>query len=262
MREAVREVTGKPYAWYLQELSRHEDRLLDLKEGILDPIRRFMGGAQKAIYDEARAYLSDQSANFGYGGDEKANAIRAVLDDPNCFKGNTIQQIKGTLDALKAEVDTRIATERKTALSDVEELREKLRALPEFASLTDSDRGEIDAAFTGILETVANSKLIAVIRERVSGFRSSTYPALLGRVTAPPPAPPGQKGDEEAERQNFKDDASSPPAPVQPEYVAAGALRVTYAKPYLADEKDVDAYLDTLRDTLIAEIRAGRRVTV
>jgi hypothetical protein len=262
VREAVREVTGKPYAWYLQELSRHEDRLLDLKEGILDPIRRFMGGAQKAIYDEARAYLSDQSANFGYGGDEKANAIRAVLDDPNCFKGNTIQQIKGTLDALKAEVDTRIATERKTALSDVEELREKLRALPEFASLTDSDRGEIDAAFTGILETVANSKLIAVIRERVSGFRSSTYPALLGRVTAPPPAPPGQKGDEEAERQNFKDDASSPPAPVQPEYVAAGALRVTYAKPYLADEKDVDAYLDTLRDTLIAEIRAGRRVTV
>jgi len=262
VREAVREVTGKPYAWYLQELSRHEDRLLDLKEGILDPIRRFMGGAQKAIYDEARAYLSDQSANFGYGGDEKANAIRAVLDDPNCFKGNTIQQIKGTLDALKAEVDARIATERKTALSNVEELREKLRALPEFASLTDSDRGEIDAAFTGILETVANSKLIAVIRERVSGFRSSTYPALLGRVTAPPPPPPAQNGDEEAERQDFKDEASSPPAPVQPEYVAVGALRVTYAKPYLAEEKDVDAYLDNLRDTLVAEIRAGRRVTV
>src|SRR5690606_36905723 len=118
------------------------------------------------------------------------------------------------------------ATERKTALSDVEELREKLRALPEFASLTDSDRGEIDASFTGIVETVANSKLIAVIRERVSGFRSSTYPALLGRVTAPPPAPPAQKGDEEAERQDFRDEASSPPPPVQPEYVAAGTLRV------------------------------------
>ena len=39
-------------------------------------------------------------------------------------------------------------------------------------------------------------------------------------------------------------------------------LRITYAKPYLADERDIDAYLDTLREMLIAEIRAGKRVTV
>ena len=264
VEEAVREVAGKPYAWYLQELGGHEDRLLDLKEGILDPIRRFMGGAQKAIYDKARAYLADQSANFGYGGDDKANAILEVLDDPNCFKGNAIQQIKGTLDALKAGVDARIAAEREAALSDVEGLREKLRALPEFASLTESDRRDIEAAFAGILETVASSQLIAVIRERVSGFRSSGYPSLLGRVAAPPPAP-SQKGDRGAEQQGFKDGASSlPPTPplAQLEYVAATALRVTYAKPYLTDEQDVDAYLDTLRETLIAEIRAGKRITV
>ena len=47
LQEALREVTGKPYAWYLQDLGRHEDRLLDLKEGILDPIRRFMGGGSE-----------------------------------------------------------------------------------------------------------------------------------------------------------------------------------------------------------------------
>ena len=52
-QEVLREATGKPYAWYLQDLGRHEDRLLDLKEGVLDPIRRFMGG-DRAIYDDAR----------------------------------------------------------------------------------------------------------------------------------------------------------------------------------------------------------------
>ncbi|MET4016634.1 BREX system P-loop protein BrxC [Bradyrhizobium sp. S3.2.12] len=264
VQEALRDVTGKPYAWYLQELSRHEDRLLGLKEGILDPIRRFMGGAQKAIYDEARAYLSDQNANFGYGGDDKAIAIRGVLDDPNCFKANAIQQIKGILDALKAEVDNRIETERKTASADVEELREKLRALPEFASLTDPDREEIEAAFAGILETVANSKLIAVIRERVSGFKSSAYPALVGRITAPPPQRRSRDGDRDTGQQGFEEGASSPrmPPAARTEYVAASVLRVPYAKPYLADERDIDAYLDILRKTLIAEIRAGKRVTV
>lgn len=260
IQDVLREVTGKPYAWYLQELGGSEDQLLDLKEGILDPIRRFMGGGQKAIYDEARSYLVDQNANFGYGGEDQARAIREVLDDPHCFKGNAIQQIKGALDALRAEVDDRIAAERKTAIADVEGLRAKLRALPEFASLMERDRREIEAAISTILETIETSKLIAVIRERVSGFRASGYPILLGRVTAPPPV---KKDGGDDEPRGFRDGArGSPPAPAQPEYVAASALRVTYAKPYLANEQDIDAYLNTLRETLIAEIRAGKRVTV
>ena len=78
-----------------------------------------------------------------------------------------------------------MAAERKTAIADVEELRAKLRALPEYGSLAETSRRDIEAAFAGVLDTIENSKLIAVIRERVSGFKSSSYPALLGRVTAP-----------------------------------------------------------------------------
>ena len=266
VQEAVREVTGKPYAWYLQELGSHQDRLLDLKESILDPVRRFMGGSQKAIYDEARAYVSDQGPNFGYGGDDKANAIRAVLDDPSCLNGNAIQQMKGTLDALKGEIDARIVAERKAASTEVEGLREKLRGLPEYSTQTDSNRREIEAAFAGVLATIENSSLIAVIRERVNGFKSSTYPALLGRVATPPPKPVREVKAVSKERQGgFSDGASSPPVPPPTpptEYVAATELRVTYAKPFLADERDVDAYLNNLRETLIAEIRAGRRITI
>ncbi len=260
LQDALREVTGKPYAWYLQDLGRHEDRLFDLKEGILDPIRRFMGGGQKAIYDEARSYLADQNANFGYGGEDQARAIQEVLVDPNCLKGNAIQQIKGSLDTLRAKVDHRLAAERKTAISDVEELRAKLRALPEFASLTEPDRREIEAAFTNVLDTIGTSKLIAVIRERVSGFRASGYPKLLGRVIARTSAK--KDGDDDKPREFSTSSSGASAAQTQPEYVAASALRVTYAKPYLADERDIDAYLETLRETLISEIRAGKRVTV
>lgn len=260
LQDSLRDVAGKPYAWYLQDLGRHEDMLLDLKESILDPIRRFMGGGQKAIYDEARGYLADQSANFGYCGEDKARAIHKVLDDPNCFKGNAIQQIKVTLDALRVEVDNRLAAERKAAIADVEELRAKLRALPEFASFAEPDRHEIEAAFTTVLGTIETSKLIAVIRERVSGFRASGYPTLLGRVTVLPPA---KKDGEDDKPHGFRNGASgTPPAPPQPEYVAASALRVTHSKPYLADEQDIDAYLNALRETLIAQIHAGKRVTV
>jgi energy-coupling factor transporter ATP-binding protein EcfA2 len=261
IQEAMREVMGKPYAWYLQELGSYQDRLLDLKEGILDPVRRFMGGLQKGIYDDAGAYLSEQSANFSYGGDDKAAAIRAVLEDSNCFKGNAIQQMKGTLDALKTSVEALIVEQRKAALADVEGLREKLHAIPEYAALTSQETREIEAGFASVLDTIRKNNLIAVIRECVNSFKSSAYPALLSRVTttaaknAPNPITGG------GVQQGFTEAAQSP---VQPptEYVAASELRVTYAKAFLADELDVDAYLDNLRATLIAEIRAGKRIMV
>jgi hypothetical protein len=251
----------------MQELARHEDRLLDLKESVLDPIRRFMAGSQKTIFDEARNYLANQGDNFSYGGEEKAKAIGAVLDDPSCFKGNAIQQIKGQLDALKAEVEARIATERQAGLADVEDLRQKLRALPEYASLADPDRQKIEAGFGDVQQAIAKNGLIAVIRERVNSFKSSTYPALLGRVTAPMPKPAPKAASAENAPRGFSESPSAPPTPPPPpprqtEYVAATALRVTYSKPFLADERDVDAYLDILRDRYIAEIRAGKRVTV
>lgn len=261
LQEAVREVSGKPYAWYLQELGRREDYLLDLKESVLDPIHRFMGGSQKAIYDEAHAYLSEQSTNFSYGGDDKANAIRAVLDNPDCFKGHAIQQMKGTLDALKAEVAARIMAERKAALAEVEGLREKLQALPEYSALSDTEGKDIDAGFANVLETIEKANLIAVIRERVSSFKSSNYPALLDRVTTPAPKPTPETTDGGDERKGLNDGAGRPP-PRTAKYVAATELRVAYSKPFLADEGDVDAYLDILRKTLIAEIRAGKRITV
>lgn len=259
VQDALRDVSGKPYAWYLQDLPRHTERLLGLKESIVDPVRRFLGGTQRAIFEEARAYLANQAANFGYGGDAQAAVITAALADPNCFKGNAIQQIKATLDVLKREVGNRIATERKTAISDIEELRAKLRALPEFATLAEPSRGLIEAAFSTVLDAIGTSELIAVIRERASRFRALEYPALLGRVTSPPPE---EKDGGDRAGPSPGDGPSGSPVPSQQDYVAASSLRVVYAKPYLANEEDIDAYLETLRQTLIVEIRSGKRVTV
>ena len=265
VREAVREVSGKPYAWYLQELDGHKERLLDLKEDVLDPVRRFMGGAQRAIYDEARTYLAETADNFVYGGNGRANAIRAVLDDPKCFKGNAIQQVKGMLEALKVEVDELTAAERKAALADVEELGEKLRALPEYGSLAETSRLSIEAEFAGVLETIETAKLIALMRERASTFKSSTYLSLLDRVTAPARKPSPAKPAGGGRRPGFEDGGGgvlAPRAQTETKYVAAASLRVAYTKPFLADEGDVETYLGRLRETLMAEIRSGKRITV
>ncbi len=68
----MKEAEGKPYTWFLKELVRRNDHLMDLKEGIIDPIRKFMAGPQKEIYDSARELLVNQKPNLEYGFTESA----------------------------------------------------------------------------------------------------------------------------------------------------------------------------------------------
>ena len=52
------------------------------------------------------------------------------------------------------------------------------------------------------------------------------------------------------------------PAPKPPAYVNASDIKVAYPRPYLAEEADVDQYVNELRKTLMAEIAAGKKVIV
>lgn len=81
VREAVNAVSGKAPGWYLADLRHYQDRLLGLKEDVLDPVRKFWNGAQRSIHDAAQRFLADQKANFAYAGAEVSERIRAALDD-------------------------------------------------------------------------------------------------------------------------------------------------------------------------------------
>ena len=97
-------VIGKPYAFYLTELRGFEDDLFAQKEQVSDPIRRFMGGAQKQIYEDASLYLRSQEPNFAYVEGDEARQIRVILDDPAAYQGNRMTQVKSLVDALRARV--------------------------------------------------------------------------------------------------------------------------------------------------------------
>lgn len=248
------QVTEKAYDWYLTDLTAHAETLLDAKEEVLDPIRRFMGGQQKSIYVEARSYLEEQKANFSYLGTDDASAIVDILADPNCFKGNVIKQMKNRLDSLRATLESKICAEQEAARTEIRGLQDKLEALPEFPGLTDQEKQTISAEITTALAAVDQARLIAVIREKVNSFKSIQYPDLLGRVTAKKPKPTNDgKADGFGEK---------PITPPQTEYVQAANVRVDFDKPYLTDETDVDAYVDRLRETLTKEVRAGKRIIV
>jgi hypothetical protein len=251
----LKDLASKPYTWYLTEISREEDALLDMKEQLIDPVRKFMGGSQKAIYDEAKTFLKDQDANFTYVDTPELEELRSTLYDPQCFKGNRIQQLKAKLDALKQRVEEQVSEARTNAQSVLDDLQRRMHNMPEYQKLPAERTEELNPPFKELQDHVAQQKLIAVINDRLRYFEDHGYQKLLDRMFDLLKPKPDQE----------KDIGGGKPAGVKeprPQYVAARQLRVPFDKPLLSTAEDVEHYLVQLRTVLMEQVQAGKRVQV
>jgi hypothetical protein len=235
---ALQELTGKDYAFYFEELPKQENALLDMKEDVIDPLRQFMKGANRAIYDEARKFMQAQSPNFSAMESEKPAQLQAILEAPDCFKGNKMKDAKALMGELKKEMESHVKQARKEALAHVDKIQGQVQGMQEYSALKKEQKQEIEQSFEAIQAYIQNETLISSIRDRAGRYETADYNSLLTKITSWT-----QKPDDK---------------PV--EFVSQADLGVKFEKPYLASEEDVDAYLEAVKKAMLKAIKGNKRI--
>lgn len=278
----LKELRGKHYTWYLTELIHQEDALLDMKESVIDPVRNFMNGPQKDIFDSVRRFVQAQEPNFAYIADERGKgkweirecgadeispaALISVLTDLECFNGSRMQQVKSQVETLQEKLTTQVNAEIAQAKKAVASLRDRLCGMAEFGALNGKQQEQITRPFDEFTVAVERQKLIAVIRDNLRRFEEGEYQRLLSQMTscvqpastaksAPEPGGATTPGDGETSTPSAKPE-------LRLEYVSCRAVKVSFGKAWLADETDVDRYLESMREALLDEIRKGKRIQI
>jgi hypothetical protein len=266
--EQLRSIGGKPYTWYLTELKGQADELLNVKEEAIAPIQRFMNGAQRTIYDEAKQFVQRQKPNAAYLEGDAIEQINDILLDAQCFKGGKIQQLKTLLTATQAAVTEKIEAERNRATAEVAELRTKLSNMPEFSNLPAEQQAQLVEPFNRQVENLSQQQLISQINDGLRRFNEVQYPQQLTKMltwTRPEPTILDQSTNRPTDTP-YKETTDKGKRPVvvepTPEVVSSRSVKVSFDKAWLADEADVDRYLAVMRDALLSEIRSGKRIQI
>jgi hypothetical protein len=254
------EVAAKNTSWFLTELPRQEDALLDVKEQIIDPIRKFMGGAQKTIYEQATEFVDQQEDNFAYVQGDEASQIKVALADPNCYKGNRLQQVKANLDVLQQKIADQRASEFEAAKSSIDGLEAKLRGMSEFPRLSTDQQAKVISACEKTRQGLSEQKRIAMIRDQARRFEDMEYPGLVAQIDQW--SRPVETGTKTSTTTNGTDNGPSATSAPQPMIVQSRSIAVQFDKALLADEADLDRYLSALRHEWLKEIQAGKKVQV
>jgi len=257
----LKDMASKNPNWFLTDLGRAEDVLLDTKENTIDPLLRFMRSPQKAIYDQARQLLAEQEDNFAYVGAAEVDAVRALLDDKSPWQGTRLQQLKPQLDALQHAIEQQLAHEKGQATNHLVELEQRLQDAVEFGQLKPVDREQLIQPFGDARQGIQAHKRIAMIRDQLRRFEDKDYPRLLLKLEQMARPAPSDPAPEIASLGTGGATARFTPAP-EPKLVAARTIKVGYPKPWLASEAELDDYLRKQREAWLKEIQAGNRVQI
>lgn len=255
----LKETAAKNANWFLTDLSGQQEVLLDLKEQVIDPLRKFMSGPQKSIFEEASRVVQEQEDNFSYVQGDEVAKIKTALIDPNGYKGNQLQQIKGQLDTLQQKITDQREREAGEASSAINALETRMHSMVEFSKLPADKQAQLDEPFQKAIQSILGQKRIAMIRDLRRRFEEQDYPHLLTQLEnwSRPVAPSLTN-----KPSSVAPSTASAGLATQPQIVAGRSITVSFDKAWLADEADLNRYLDALREAWLKEIKDGKRVQI
>ena len=239
IQEKLRSWSGKDYTYFLLSRQEFEDALLDAKEDLLDPIRKFMNGDQKKIYDDIRLIVNSDTTNLSFIDGDEMEQLRVVLNHDKPFLGTLIRDAKSTMDTLKEKIQSKIKEEKELATERVNTIITHFESKSEFTQLDDTQKDDLLSPLKSSLKEIRDERFISNIRNIAQNVQDQIEPRQLTKL---------QRLTSVGEEQF--------------EYIKASGIHISYDKRELKTNEEVDEYIETLREKYKEQISKNRRISL
>lgn len=251
--ERLRRLINREYTYYLTGLSEFEDDLLDFKEDVLDPIKRFINSDQLSIYDSIRSVLNGDTSNLSYIDGDEVKVLRDLMENPKPYTGNYIRDAKSSKDILIQKIQNKQQEEKNTTKEVLEKVLTDIQSKDEFAGLTAAQQEKITAPFNAELSRLQSQRYIAVIREMRNNVTYKIFTEQLNEMmnmVAPKPVA----------ADNGSSELGGVSEPQAIHYINKNNVKPKFNKSELKSEQDVNEFVEAYRAALMEHIKKNRRI--
>ena len=236
------------YSYFVNNQKVFADKLLDTKEDLIDPIKRFINGEQASIYDAIKKMLEDDRANFDYIEGAEISILNKLLTNPKPFAGNIIREAKTAKDQLTEKVTERVNQEKVKALEAFQAVMDDLKTKSEFQNLDETKQNAILLPFQEEMAKLNRQQFIATIRDiRTNSLERLKSQQLNEMIRLSVVLNENQVG-------NINETV--------PQYVRKNSININFAKSELQTETDVNEYVEALRKAYIEQIKETKRIAL
>jgi hypothetical protein len=243
-------IAEKDHPYFYNAFDQYQDNLLDDKELVLEPVKKFMQGAQRSIFETVLLYLESNNANFDYIEKESIEKLTTVAESEEPYKGIMMQEAKVALDLIQKDVSTQQKLEREKAKTSIQQSIVKIKSFADFAKLESKQQDEIIAPFERVIKEIELERFIGNIRTKANNATTDLYQKqlelMMGWANPPKPVETG----------------STEPAKPKVVFVRKDSVKINFSKPALETKQDVEDYLAALKEQYLRIIDEDKRISL
>jgi len=246
-KEKLGKWVERDYSFFLTGIKEYEDILLDTKDVVLDPIKRFINGDQLKIYQSIRTFVKGDLSNLDYVEGDEFQTLKELLINPSPYNGTVIRDAKSALDSLTNKVIEKIQEEKGKTISKVQNIIDDIKNKEEFVKLDPTNQHKIIEPFEQEIQKLQSQRYIGNMRNVANHVSDVIFPRQLNemiRLNAPKNETTGQISDQ------------------TPHYIRSTSIKVNFSKTELKTEEDVQEYVDELKKALLEKIKANKRISL
>jgi hypothetical protein len=227
----------------LNQLGTFKDSWLDAEEDLLTPLKQFLNGNQKSVYDQVKAFEARYGDDLADLPADLLAPLRTLQASDRPYAGGLIPQATTAITELQLQLEQRLLQAQAQALHEISEQEARLKADADFQKLDPEQQVEVLAPTAAAKSDVQGSTKPGTALLRVNRYRSDEVPKQLQRMAAlaaPKDAPP----------------------PAEITVVAASALKVSCPLSQITNEAQLGQWLEALGAAARRELDQGHRISL
>jgi hypothetical protein len=241
--EQAEAMAKKDDGYLLNQLGAFKDSWLDAEADLLTPLKQFLKGNQKTVYDQVRAFEARYGDDLADLPADLVAPLRKLLASDRPYAGGLIPQASNAMTELQQQLEQRLQQAQAKALQEISEQEARLKADADFQKLDPEQQAEVLAPTAAAKSDVQSSNKPGTALLRLNRYRAEEVPKQLQRMAAlaaPKDAPP--------------------PAVIT--VVAASALKVNCPLSQITNSQELQHWLDALRASAQEELDQGHRISL
>jgi hypothetical protein len=241
--EQAEAMAKKDDSYLLKQQDSFKEVWLEAEEDLLTPLKQFLKGQQKTVYDQVKAFEVRYGDEFADLPGELEAPLRNLLASDRPYAGGLIPQANNAMAELKKQLEQRLQQAQAEALQAISEQEARLTADADFQKLNTEQQAEVLAPTTAAKADVQNASKPGTALLRVNRYRTEEVPRQLQRISAL--AMPAGAVEQ---------------APIT--VVAASTLKPQCPLSQISNEAELQQWLEALARAARKELEQGHRISL
>lgn len=247
----LKSLSNMVYPGLYQNSKKVEDALDD-KLDIADEIRNFITGPQFSIFKRVETLTTGNQANLAYVSQEQRDVLTSIYNSTTPWRQMT--KANDVLNTINEEIKELQSAARNEAVALINEKFAAIKAIPAYTQIPENLRSQIDKFFSILSDNAKEERFIGNLKAMKSDI-DRAYENSLKSIN--------KWVEDEANKASKPQDNGTvppPPTPVKTFVRKESAMNVSFNKPMLETEEDVDAYLTALRAKMMSYINQNKNI--